>query len=351
MSTSVYRPNYDLSVGMQARLQEIQQRAWLVEKMLLMPRYEAWIHREVAIERATSTTRIEGIGEGETPDKKAVEQANQNALRAYEFIDYLSDLTDEPLSELVVRQINREFLHGAVVTLTPGVYRKGQNMVGTYQPPNQGDVPELMQGFAEWLRHGVDNPIVAAGLAHLHLVAIHPFWDGNGRTARGLEALVLQRSEFHFKKLLSMEKEFLDVRPQYFNAIELTLGKTFGDYDATPWLDFYLTILRREVDRLISQLTTWHQQLEKLHGAGGDMGLLNRQADAIAFLARTGQLTRADYIDIARVAPVTATRDLKDLAAKGWIIAEGATTARRYVPSTLLKELLQDDENGGAATG
>ncbi len=339
MSSLIYRPNYNLSSDMERTLHEVQQRAWLVEKMLLMPRYEAWIHREVVVERATATTRIEGIGEGEVPDTKAVELANANAQRAYGFVDYLSDLTDEPLTELVVRQVNREFLHGAVATLTPGVYRRGQNLVGNYRPPDQGDVPGLMQGFAAWLQNGVDNPIVAAGLAHLHLVAIHPFLDGNGRTARGLEALVLQRSEFHFKKLLSMEKQLLNVRPQYFNAIERTLGSAFGSYDATPWLEFYLSVLRVEVDRLISQLTEWHQHLEKLHDAGG---LSSRQADAIAFLIRTGHLTRADYVEITGVSPVTATRDLNDLTSKGWLKAAGATTARQYAATALVAALLEE---------
>lgn len=343
MSSLIHHSNYDLSSAMQSDLREIEKKAWLIEKMLLMPKYEAWIRREVAFDRASATTRIEGIGDGgetDPPDLKLVDQANENALRAYEFIDYLSDLKDQSLNELVVRQINRDFLHGAAAPLTPGVYRKGQNMVGPYTPPNQGDLPELMRNFVAWLQQGADHPILAAGLAHLRLVAIHPFWDGNGRTARGLEALILQRSEFHFKKLLSMEKRFLDVRAHYFAAIERTLGTKYGSYDATPWLDFYLKMLSAEADRLISQLTTWHQHVESLHREARQLGLLNRQADAIAFLLRTGRLTRADYVDITDVAPVTATRDLKDLIAKGLIIAEGATASRHYLPSALVEQAI-----------
>jgi Fic family protein len=334
---------YHLTSASEARLQDIAQKSWLVENMLLIPKYEAWIHREVAVERAVSTTRIEGIGVeepgGET-DARLVEAANANALRAYEFVDYLSDLRDEALSELVVRQLNREFLHGAAATLTPGVYRKGQNTVGAYRPPDQGDVPELMRAFAAWLREGDDHPIVAAGLAHLHLVAIHPFWDGNGRTARALEALVLQRSDFHFRKLLSMEKRYLEVRPHYFAALERTLGTAFGDYDATPWLDFFLQMMGLEADRLIAQLTGWHHDLEALRREGQKVGVLDRQAEAVAFLLRTGHLTRADYIEVTGVSPVTASRDLADLVAKGWLIAEGATTSRRYAPSRFIAEAL-----------
>jgi Fic family protein len=253
----------------------------------------------------------------------------------------MSDLSEEPLSELVVRQINREFLRGAAETLTPGVYRRGQNTVGGYTPPDQGDVPGLMRSFAEWLQHGTDHPLVAAGLAHVHLVATHPFWDGNGRTARALEALVIQRSPFHFRKLLSMEKQLLDGRARYFAALDRTLGLAFGEYDATPWLEFYLATLSREADRLISTLETWHHGIEGLHEAAGAGELLPRQAEALVLLLRAGELTRADYAEVAGVSAVTASRDLRELMARGWVTAEGATTTRRYLAGAKLGSLLQ----------
>jgi Fic family protein len=238
----------------------------------------------------------------------------------------------------VVRQINREFLHGAVNTLTPGVYRKGQNLVGNYTPPDQGDLPELMRSFVRWLQKGKQHPVIAAGLAHLHLVAIHPFWDGNGRTARGLEALILQRSEFHFKRLLSMETRFLGVRPHYFAALERSLGKRFGEYDATPWLEFYLLMLAHEVRHLVSQLTEWHRQADRLHVMAKQLGLQNRQADAFFFLVKAGKMTRSDYMEITGVSPVTASRDLKELVDTGLIIAEGRTSSRAYRPAELTEE-------------
>lgn len=347
MTDTTFTPAFTQTDSISASLAEIERNAWLIEHMLLMPRYEAWIHREVTYERASATTRIEGIGEDEderTPDsvRKTTEQANANAVRAYEFIDYVSDLKDQPLDELVLRQINREFLHGAPATLTPGVYRKGQNTVGLYSPPDQGDVPSLMRQFVDWLQHGAEHPVLAAGIAHLHFVAIHPFWDGNGRTARALEALILQRSEFHFRKLLSMEKRLLSVRPHYFAAIEHTLGRAFGPYDATQWLEFYTATLALEVRELVGRLTTWHRHLENLYRAANEVGLQPRHADGMAFLLRLGQMTRSDYRDITGVSPVTASRDLKQLVDRDWIVPEGQTAARIYRPSEMMKETMEN---------
>jgi Fic family protein len=85
--------------------------------------------------------------------------------------------------------------------LTPGVYRKGENRVEgpngktIFHTPPSGDVDELMHDFGVWLRSGASAypaPITAA-LAHLDFVAIHPFNDGNGRTARALARLILTR--------------------------------------------------------------------------------------------------------------------------------------------------------------
>lgn len=348
MTDTTFEPRFAHTASIQAGLDQIARQRWLFDNMLLMPKQQTWVRREVQIARAKATTEIEGIGEEDsnTPShsaRRAYEQALANALRAYEFIDYLSDLPDQPIDQLVIRQLNREFIHGAPATLTPGVYRKGQNRVADYTPPDQGDVPDLMKAFVAWIQGTDVHPVLQAGLAHLHFVAIHPFWDGNGRTARGLETLILQRSEYRFKKLLSVEKRLLSVRRPYFTAIERTLGKQFGVYDATPWLEFYVGVLSTEVSVLITQLTQWHRAIAVTHDAARDLDLLDRQADAIAYILQANVMTRADYIEITRVSPVTASRDLRDLVQKGLLVAEGRTSSRSYRPSAGLLSSVTGD--------
>lgn len=239
-----------------------------------MPKHEAWIRRDVGVSRASATTRIEGASLDEAAVKELLdrppagkptgdEQANLNAIRAYEFVDFLSDQPSIPIDELVIRQINRELLHGAPEPMTPGVYRKGQNSVKNFSPPDQADVPILMRAFTTWIRaeERVD-PILKAGLAHIHLIAIHPFRDGNGRTARALAALILQRSRFHFKKLLSLEGGLFSARGDYFSALERTLGLRFSDsYDATPWLEFFVVDVNAQTAFLRDRLTDFQRIL------------------------------------------------------------------------------------------
>ena len=347
MNGSIFSPHYNIMPEIDALISDIDRQRWLVENMLLMPRHEAWLRREVSVRRAAGTTRIEGASMDEAAVNKLLtrasgakltedEQANINAIQAYEFIDFLSDQQDIPIDELAIRQLNRYFMGGFPGALTPGTYRKGENTVGNYTPPNQGDVPSLMRSFALWLREDQEelHPLLKAGIAHIHFVAIHPFWGGNRRTARGLATLVLQRSPFDFRKLLSLEDYLFDNRDDYFGAIERTLGTGFTpEYDATPWLDFFTSSVRNNVYYLTASLTEWHRMMEDIHKDGAGAGLAPRQVDGHIFAIRTGQITRADYIEITGVSPVTASRDLAHLVRMGLLAAEGRGRARRYYPT------------------
>ncbi len=326
----------------------MDRQVWLFENMLLMPKYEVWVKRSISVARVAGTTAIEGEGIGVEavsnlmrggaagrPDADAV-RANSNAIAAYEFIDYLSGQLDIPVNELVIRELNRQFMRGAPELLTPGVYRKGQNSVGNFMPPNQGDVPVLMRDFAEWLSANNDvHPVLRAGVAHLHLVSIHPFWDGNGRTARGLTTLLLQRSPFGFRDLLSMESWFADRRDAYINAIERVQGRTFSDaYDMTAWLEFFVGAMAASAQSLINELTDWRRWMQDVQGALRQAGLNDRQADGLAYTAQAGRISRPEYVEITGVSPITATRDLARLVEAGFLEVQGRTRGRIY----LLKE-------------
>jgi len=161
MNDDIFAPQFSITPVIQTALDDIERQKWLIDNMLLMPKHEAWIRREIQVKRASGTTRIEGASLDEAAVSKLVnrsaggrltedEQANVNALEAYEFIDFLSDQLDIPIDELVIRQLNRHFMRGASEALTPGVYRKGQNSVGNFSSPDQGDVPAQMRSFALW---------------------------------------------------------------------------------------------------------------------------------------------------------------------------------------------------------
>ena len=348
MNDSIFSPNYTITPTISQHLESIERNSWLIERMLLVPKPEAWLHREVRVGRVSATTRIEDA----TLDEAAVdrlltkqglpraatedEQANIDAYQAYEFIDFLSDQPDIPVDELVVRQLNRYFVAAAPSLLTPGAYRRGSNQVGDFRTPDQGDVPHLMRSFALWLRNDDNDvhPVIKASIAHLHLVAIHPFWDGNGRTARGLETLVLQKSRFGFGKLLSLESQLLNHKEDYFTSLRQTLGRTFSeDYDATPWLEFSTMVVKLCSDQLVAKTTDWHRMMRQARDSWAGTGWPQRYMDGLAYAIRAGRITRSSYMEITGVSSATASRDLGDMVAGGVLAAEGKTRTRVYYPA------------------
>ena len=106
---------------------------------------------------------------------------------------------------------------------SPGRYRKGPIYVHdersdriVYEAPDAADVPELMEALAASLHSGLNSdPVIRSAMAHLNLVMIHPFRDGNGRMARALATLVLTRS---------------DIGEPEFSSIEEWLGANTEDY-------------------------------------------------------------------------------------------------------------------------
>src|SRR5262249_32456546 len=122
-----------------------------------------------------------------------------------------------------------------------------------YQGPPSDEVPGLMAELVAWLRApDPDEPVVVrAAMAHLHLVSIHPFADGNGRMSRILQSLVLARGGVLAPELASIEG-YLASHPQdYYDALQAAHGPIYDPAgDATRWLDFCLEAHLEEARRL-----------------------------------------------------------------------------------------------------
>jgi Fic family protein len=103
-----------------------------------------------------------------------------------------------------------------------------------------------MKLFLSWLVSGKPmDPVVRAALAHLWLVTIHPFDDGNGRMARALADMAVARSENSPGRFYSMSAQIRQERNAYDNILEHTQKRTL---DMTPWMEWFLGCLGREID-------------------------------------------------------------------------------------------------------
>jgi Fic family protein len=215
----------------------------------------------------------------------------------------------------------------------PGDYRKVQNYVVNsatgetiYTPPPAYEVPRLMAELVAWLREpGGVHPVLAAGLAQIELVRIHPFLDGNGRTARLLSTLCLYRSGYDFKRLFTISEYYPGDRPAYYDA---TRPGNEAGADLTGWLEYFAVGLAAQMRRTADRAAL----VMKRDLAVGRLGLNARQATALAFALEHGHVALTDYEKLQPAAARrTLQRDLADMVAKGALASEGATHSRVYV--------------------
>ncbi|NPV80501.1 MAG: Fic family protein [Firmicutes bacterium] len=161
-----------------------------------------WTYTSNAIEGSTITRQEtlvilkHGLTVRGKPLVEHLEVVNHKA--AIDFVEGLAK-SDVPITELEIRQIHSLILKG-IDDDNAGRYRTHQVYISgsKYVPPDPVDVPVRMREFAAWLskaRSGI-HPVECAALAHLELVRIHPFMDGDGRTARLLMNLILMRHSY-----------------------------------------------------------------------------------------------------------------------------------------------------------
>jgi Fic family protein len=180
-----------------------------------------WTYHSNAIEGSTLTlaeTRLVLL-DGLTVAGKSLREHLEaiNHKHAIDFVEALA-ADKEPITEHNVRQIHALILR-TIDDENAGAYRKGQVYItgSTYVPPAAMEVPPLMQELVAWINSAEAaelHPVERATRAHFRLVHIHPFVDGNGRTARLLMNLILMR-EGYPPAVLRRER-----RPEYYDALD-----------------------------------------------------------------------------------------------------------------------------------
>jgi len=116
----------------------------------------------------------------------------------------------------------------------------GRQKVHFEAPPAKRLAGE-MTCFLDWLNgNTADHPILKAGLAHLWLVTLHPFDDGNGRIARAVGDLLLARADGSPQRSYSLSAQIQRERRDYYDILERTQK---GSLDVTDWLRWFSTHL------------------------------------------------------------------------------------------------------------
>ena len=200
-------------------------------------------------------------------------------------------------------------------------------------------VPRHPQRFAEveelltWLKNNQFsvNPVILAGILHFYFVAIHPFADGNGRTARALTSLFLALSQYDNNGSLVLDSYYASDRQAYYAVLQLVNGKSYTTStkaDLTPWLEYF-------TDGFLTSLHVLDAEIRILNfGMENVTEQLNREdEDILSYAKKFGSIniSEAEAI-LPEVNRRNIQRRLKQLVDAGYLELTGATHDAKYLP-------------------
>jgi len=336
-----------------------------VKRVPLPPKLQQDLHKVYLAKGAHATTAIEGntLSAEEVKDivenranipmsKKYLEQEVRNILDACKDIanrisnDQSGNITKDficNLNKLVLNDVPCE--DGAV----GGVVRRSEVVVGNvYRGPNAPDVPELLDEFCKWINSSdfeseqspVVFSIIKAIVAHLYIAWIHPFGDGNGRTARLLEFAILLNSGIPSSTAHLLSNHYnatRDAPEGYYKQLDKAskTGEVVGffSYAIQGFLDGLKEHLNVIIDRVI--YVTWKDFLYESFKTKGLTAPLRRQRDVLLELSKHPEgLLKSEVEDSTakfykQKTTKTLTRDLNKLERIGFLVQqEGKYKAR-----------------------
>jgi len=229
---------------------------------------------------------------------------------------------------------------------SPGRWRTGPiGVTGgngrlVYQAPDADAVSSLMSEVIDWLEHGDPDAhvVVRAAMAHLHVVSVHPFRDGNGRISRIVQSLVLAREGVLSSEFASIEEYLGEHTPDYYRLLQEVQGGSYQPArDATAWINFCIE----------AHLAQARRRLEQIRQAAGRWSFLEQLAESRGWPDRfvialeqslIGGTDRTRYSEEADVSPASATNDFRRLLDAGLITQQGRGRNIRYRASDSLRE-------------
>ena len=234
----------------------------IIEHSRLIPKWELRLKRQARFHNAHSSTSIEGNrltlqqveALAENKQIAALSKDKQEVLNYLEALDNIPKYAARKSIDVKLLLSIHKVITKATLKNSKdcGAFRDRQVFVGRrvfygtqlkevveYMPPDTKDVPQLVKEFLGWLNSKKTkdiNPVILSGIAHYEIARIHPFIDGNGRTARLLATLILYKSGFDHRRFFALDDFYDEDRSAYYETLKY-VQKDKGDL--TRWLEYF----------------------------------------------------------------------------------------------------------------
>ncbi len=348
----LFNPQYVITEKILNNLTAIASAREVIEQARLIPKWEASLRRQAKLRTTHSSTAIEGnkltleqveaLADGK--DVVATDKDKKEVLNYLEALDAIHSFTEKGKIRVqdllnIHRKISKDVLRD---NRHSGVFRDVQVFVGrrffdgtsfkeevAYMPPKTEDVPGLVTEFIDWLnleKTWETNPVLLAGIGHYEIARIHPFIDGNGRTARLFATLILYLSGFDHRRLFALDDFYDRDRQAYYAALK-TAQENNGDI--TKWLEYFtigVAYSVNEVKEAVLKLGVKKKRVSKTQ-----ISLTDKQMKIVEFVNAHGKVTNKDLQSLFKISAQAVHKDLSKLVELQVIKSAGAGRSRYYI--------------------
>ncbi|KJJ84933.1 Fic family protein [Candidatus Omnitrophus magneticus] len=338
---------------------EIESARAIVENIPLSPAIERELRYKARVRSTHYSTRIEGnrltLKEAEQVienKKKGFHGRARDVKEVKNYWDALIKVEDWAENKVEFTEDIIKRLHSIVEKgkrAKPTSYRDGQNVIRdsqsggiVYLPPEAKDVSRLMAEMVRWVRKaekdGIPIPIIAA-LAHYQFATIHPYYDGNGRTARLLATFVLQRDGYGLHGFFSMEEHHAHDLNSYYGSLAVHKHHNYyegrASADLTAWIKYFMALLSKVFtqakDEAVKRVKKFVPREPK------ELRQLDRRARVVfSLFSKKDKIVSSDVAQVLGLSNRMVRVLLKKWVNDGWLIVlDTANRSRTYSLSAI----------------
>ncbi|MEA3431910.1 MAG: Fic family protein [candidate division WOR-3 bacterium] len=335
----MFKPNFRYTHKIVRLLARISAAREVILNSPLIPKWEVALRREAIIHSAHSSTSIEGnrlsfeqvseLAQGR--EVMATRKDKKEVLNYLGVLEKIGELVKEDsINEKDILNIHRILTKGTLDNpLDCGVYRNRYVVVANrltgevfFRPPQNEEVPGLIKNLVEWISSDETkelDPIIEAGIVHYEFVRIHPFVDGNGRTARVLATLILYKRDFDTKQFFCLDDYYDSDRQVYYRALQSVDQKTF---DLTNWLEYFVEGVNVSIETVKERVIKLSsERLRKTKT--GQIALTERQMQIVEYINLHGKIMNKNIRDMFKISPQAAHKEIKKLLKLGVVKSVG----------------------------
>lgn len=342
----MFKPKYSYTDNIVNNLTLIAEARTVILNAPLVPKWEVSLRRDALIHSAHASTAIEG-NQLTLEEVSALAQGRDIMVRRkdkQEVINYLKALENIPafaqkavLSVPDLLKIQKQVTagtlddpkdEGAFRACRVAVVNKATKQI-VFEPPAVKLVKPLTVDFLKWFDSPLAlkiDPVLQAGIAHYELVRIHPFVDGNGRTARVLASLALYKRGFDVKRFFALDDYYDHDRPAYYAALKSVDKNTL---DLTGWLEYFTGGVAVSIKGVKDKVMALSRDIKVLKDKG-QIALTARQMKIVEFINDNGKITNKDMQAMLKVSPQAVHKEVTKLVKLGVVKTVGLGRAMHY---------------------